>query len=556
METEEETIQPKPIAEKITPLVQRQAEPEEEEEEPIQTKLVDGPLLQRQEEEPEEEEEEEPIQAKQAGGQTAHVGPGLHARINSMKGGGQPLTRSVRDFFEPRFGHDFSRVRVHNDAKAADTAHAVSARAFTVGRDIVFGNGQYAPDTKGGRRLMAHELAHVVQQNNQGTETSAAKVKRKIMMAGSRLWYTLWLAREWNELNRPQRRAFVKKHFQKSSKYSLAMRIIEDMAEASDRLEFEDENELLREVKKRVKTSHLMRISQGIVIRGKWRYAFGYPYRGKAKNCGPRVNEAAKKYWSGPKGHYYFTLSKYGRENAFDALQTLFVLQKNPCKRTLIHCDYLVSVLHFRAYAESLGKSEFNKRVKDGTIPMALKWNGFTDIEQSFWRSSKRESLQVVTVSKREDLIIGDHVILFNHQSYDALIKGVGGVWRLENAILVDRRGGVDLFQGHGYRGPVSELKMKKGMRAQYNKHVENVKRFIRWLGSRSADKRKKARDGLNRYKGIKKRGGEYRIIGTGFCGTPVDEPLLTPALDKLPGLNDPCNPGRLWPVRRPVESD
>jgi hypothetical protein len=159
------TVQPKLIPEQIAPMIQRQAEPDEEEEESIQTKLSDGALLQRQEEEPEEEEEEEPIQAKQAGGQTAHVGPGLNARINSMKGGGQPLTRSVRDFFEPRFGHDFSGVRVHNDAKAADTAHAVSARAFTVGRDIIFGNGQYAPDTKGGRRLMAHELAHVVQQN-------------------------------------------------------------------------------------------------------------------------------------------------------------------------------------------------------------------------------------------------------------------------------------------------------------------------------------------------------------------------------------------------------
>ncbi|MEE9464059.1 MAG: DUF4157 domain-containing protein [Candidatus Neomarinimicrobiota bacterium] len=65
---------------------------------------------------------------------------------------------------EPRFGHDFSHVRVHTGARAAETARAVNAQAFTVGRDVVFGAGQYAPDAHGGRRLLAHELAHVVQQ--------------------------------------------------------------------------------------------------------------------------------------------------------------------------------------------------------------------------------------------------------------------------------------------------------------------------------------------------------------------------------------------------------
>ena len=136
---EEEILQTKPIADQITPLVQRQIEPEEE-------------------------EEEETIQAKQAGGQIAHAGPGLQARINSLKGGGQPVPRSTRNFFEPRFGYDFSGVRVHKDAKAAESAYAVNARSFTVGENIVFGDGQYAPGTADGRNLLAHELVHVVQQ--------------------------------------------------------------------------------------------------------------------------------------------------------------------------------------------------------------------------------------------------------------------------------------------------------------------------------------------------------------------------------------------------------
>jgi len=74
---------------------------------------------------------------------------------------------------EPRFGHDFSRVRVHTDGAAANAARAVRARAYTIGQDIVFGSGEYAPATTEGQRLLAHELTHVVQQNAGGGPTQA-----------------------------------------------------------------------------------------------------------------------------------------------------------------------------------------------------------------------------------------------------------------------------------------------------------------------------------------------------------------------------------------------
>lgn len=77
---------------------------------------------------------------------------------------GSPLPQEVRSLFEPRFGHDFSRVRVHADGRAADAARAVGTRAYTFGRDIVFGSGEYAPGTMEGRRVLAHELGHVVEQ--------------------------------------------------------------------------------------------------------------------------------------------------------------------------------------------------------------------------------------------------------------------------------------------------------------------------------------------------------------------------------------------------------
>src|SRR5439155_15454735 len=88
----------------------------------------------------------------------------LEAQVQARRGRGQPLPTSVRAFFEPRFEHDFSQVRVHTDAHAAESAQAVQALAYTVGSDIVFGAGQYAPATTAGQRLLAHELTHVVQQ--------------------------------------------------------------------------------------------------------------------------------------------------------------------------------------------------------------------------------------------------------------------------------------------------------------------------------------------------------------------------------------------------------
>jgi hypothetical protein len=88
--------------------------------------------------------------------------PIVHEVLRSR---GQPLDAETREFMEPRFGHDFSRVRVHTDERAAESARAVNALAYTVGRELVFGDGLYSPGTEAGTRLLAHELAHVVQQN-------------------------------------------------------------------------------------------------------------------------------------------------------------------------------------------------------------------------------------------------------------------------------------------------------------------------------------------------------------------------------------------------------
>jgi uncharacterized protein DUF4157 len=99
--------------------------------------------------------------------QSHRAGPNVAPPIvhDVLRSSGRALDLGVRGEMEARLGHDFSRVRVHTDERAAESAHAVAARAYTVGSDLVFARGAYSPSSGDGRRLLAHELTHVVQQD-------------------------------------------------------------------------------------------------------------------------------------------------------------------------------------------------------------------------------------------------------------------------------------------------------------------------------------------------------------------------------------------------------
>ena len=144
-----------------------QRQPLEEEEEMLQTKPADReecrPDLQRQ---VEEEEEEELLQPKRDGSGAMEVTPDLEQEISSGQGGGQQLPEKSREFFEPRMGLDLGRVKVHSDAQTAALTRQINARAFTLGSDIYFDAGQFAPESFDGKKLLAHELAHVAQQGS------------------------------------------------------------------------------------------------------------------------------------------------------------------------------------------------------------------------------------------------------------------------------------------------------------------------------------------------------------------------------------------------------
>ena len=100
------------------------------------------------------------------GGARGGLPPVVQAVLGSHRG--QPLEPGTRASMESRFGEDFSQVRVHTDAQATESATALRAKAYTVGRDIVFGEKKYSPETSQGKQLLAHELAHVIQQSRGG----------------------------------------------------------------------------------------------------------------------------------------------------------------------------------------------------------------------------------------------------------------------------------------------------------------------------------------------------------------------------------------------------
>ncbi len=130
----------------------------------------------------EEEEKRLPKENRSTPDATATVPPAVRRTLTTA---GQPLDSATREHFEPRFGRDFGSVRIHADHRASEAARGVAAQAFTVGRDIVFARGHYAPETERGRQLLAHELTHVVQQSGEPRQRTRKPAKEGSATGGA-----------------------------------------------------------------------------------------------------------------------------------------------------------------------------------------------------------------------------------------------------------------------------------------------------------------------------------------------------------------------------------
>jgi hypothetical protein len=585
---------------------------------------------------------------------------------NVLASAGQPIAPPLRRELEERFQHDFSRVRVHTGLSPAQSARDVNARAYTVGHDIVFAAGQFAPETHEGRRLLAHELTHVVQQSNgesnsrvvqrqttvgelpaaaevdfafladeihkaiyrlgtdeeavyraleqlrqdQGMidylikvyanrydqadlvqdirgdfedeeleyalqlinlgkkgsaqriatgkdatdlETAAKRLRDAFEIWGTdeeAVYATLrpfnrktqdleqtyhYLYNEtlrWrinDEMSSDELRhalsllsfdneSFLEEHFEEDER-AFARKILNDiLAVKGTRQDFADDKELAVEISKRMRTGKLMEESQTFA-------AFGYPESctqdacptacvGKGKpgepgfvppniNTNAHVNKDAADYWvksADAESFYMFTLSPDGWSNPYRALEKLFTPQETICDKTLIHCDYLTTVIHHRAFAESIGADVYNERVRSGQIAVRLSYWGFRDLKAGgaqggYAPGPSAVSLQAVQPASEDDLIIGDHVIFWNHLAYDALTASPewAGPWRLENALLVDKddNTGENLYEGHG--APEVAGRVVKGNRRTMLKDLE---RAYNGVASNAIDLAQKAEHG------------------------------------------------------------
>ena len=123
--------------------------------------------------------EEEEIQRKDNIDDNLTSGNNFESYIGNLNSGGNTISKKTKDFFEPRFGYDFSDVKIHNNTSAARSAQSINALAYTTGNNIVFNENQYSPETDSGKRLLAHELTHVIQQNPNVKSNNPNTIQRK-----------------------------------------------------------------------------------------------------------------------------------------------------------------------------------------------------------------------------------------------------------------------------------------------------------------------------------------------------------------------------------------
>ena len=195
-------LQAKPLAATITPLLQCQEEDQDLQIRPVAAQQG----LQRQEEEEQLQMRPATLQQvlqRQAVG-SLKAGEALEHSLAAQKGGGSPLPDDTRDFMEPRFGADFSGVRVHTGGEAEQMTQALKAQAFTHGQDIYVGAGRYNPGTDAGKRLLAHELTHTLQQGGgtrvPQTASIGALVQAKLLGSYQALTAVGTKGRTWNKI--------------------------------------------------------------------------------------------------------------------------------------------------------------------------------------------------------------------------------------------------------------------------------------------------------------------------------------------------------------------
>jgi hypothetical protein len=263
-------------------------------------------------------------------------------------------------------------------------------------------------------------------------------------------------------------------------------------------------------------------------------------------------------------GNYSWTLTDVGKRDAYSAVALMFAPQE-PHRRSLLHCDYLVSLVHFRSLADSIGQAEFNRRITAFGVDRIRLWAlAYFDLHQTVedtvaGRRVSRpgiDSLQRIAPSSERDLVLGDHVVFFNHLAYDLLNVGIGNAWRLENAVLVRRTSQGDVFEGHG-SGTLTAAQMRTRLAQEFNTVVRTVRSSTRAATSRDPRTAAEARARLAQNTYLVQRPDGWHVAGQAMLctATHVDMPVREIRAGEVIGLHNPCDPAQMHLVERPIES-
>lgn len=372
----------------------------------------------------EEEGERILMQMKRVGSSLPALDGTLESRVSALEGSGTALPPSVRRSMEPRFGYDFGDVRVHTDVEAAETARMVNARAFTLGRNIVFGAGQFSPEgSTEGRLLLAHELAHVVQQRQ-----APRRIQRRIVVAGkpytpSATYYS-YLERNFG----PAMKEFVERMHNAGNPPDYTFTSYEQMG---------------TEVRVRAQAiKGIEDVHKGCCAY----YSTADP---------PHLDPA---YWDhiGAAVDFKPKSPLPAGKHASDAIKAIFA----PGAKTRLECFSMTVAIEYLSMLKGMGESRFNAMFPGGA---GIEISQFTTVpSQQPLLAGAGKRYKVISVAGSSELLPGDWVYFKNFHDYTTRVPG--GYWQGENAIYLG---------GGNYRGfgvsPMSENDLNQELVNQYN---------------------------------------------------------------------------------------
>jgi hypothetical protein len=414
------------------PMVQRDIGKDEIQEQLIHAYLSEKETLQRKADGPAGEQTEKPaspeeavageqilMQAKPAGGQPVQPGRDLETATRSLEGGGVPLPSAPRHYMESRFGHDFGSVRVHADSRAAEMARLANARAFTIGRNLVFASGEYAPEgSDDSRRLLAHELTHVIQQGRAGP-----RLQRKIVVGGTdyapSAKYLAYLDANFG----PAMREFVE-HMHNGG--------------APPVYSFSSYEQMGNEV--RVRANAIKGIEE--VHKGCCDYYdTAHP---------PHLDST---YWDQVGGAVDFKLKSPlpAGKHPSDAIAAIFA----PGAGTRLECFSMTIAIEYYSLLKGLGAAKFNAK-----FPAGIEITANPSAAPLTQGADKK--YDTIAVAGKSEILPGDWVYFKNFKDY--LVKHPSGYWQGENAIYL----GGGMYRGFGV-SPLAEAALNQELVNQYN---------------------------------------------------------------------------------------